>query len=57
MGRRGRRCKQLLNDFKVKKGYYALYVLLFLEKAMDLSQDRLRNELISVVFQHIYDLE
>jgi len=43
-GRRGRRCKQLLNDFKEKRRYYALYALLFLENAVNLSHDRLLNE-------------
>jgi len=43
--------------FKEKRRYYALCVLLFLEKAMDLSRDRLRNELLSLLFQHSYDLE
>jgi hypothetical protein len=49
-GRQGRRCKQLLDDLKERRGYWKLkeehYSAreLALEEAMDLSPDRLRNE-------------
>ena len=52
MGRRGRRCKQLPDDVKGTRGYWelkeepldhTLWELAF-EEAMDLLQDRQRNE-------------
>jgi len=52
MRRRGRRCKQLLNDLKEMRGYWKLKVdslitfhgELTLKEAMDLSYYRLWNE-------------
>jgi hypothetical protein len=54
-GRRGRRRKELLDDLKKRRCYCklkeavldALSGELALEEAMDLTQDRLRNELIN----------
>jgi hypothetical protein len=49
MRRRGRRYKQLLDEFKGKRRYPNLKeqaLELALEEAMDLSQNRLRNEYI-----------
>jgi hypothetical protein len=52
MGRRGRRSKQLLHDFRVTQGYWKLkeealrrtYVELALQDFLDKSQDTLRDE-------------
>ena len=52
MGRRGRRSKQLLHDFRVTQGYWKLkeealrrtYVELALQDFLDNSQDTLRDE-------------
>jgi hypothetical protein len=52
-GRRGRRCRKLLDDLKERRGYshlkeealdYTMWGGLALEDALDLSLDRLLNE-------------